>query len=85
MHPLQHSKKKSYCIVTNKENVPLITTRVQKHTINVVRFEGVHEYCGDVLRASGPIELLQYRATIVTASQHGLNPPDKVNDEFKSD
>lgn len=41
--PCDTQKKKSYCIVANKENVPLITTTVQKHTINVVRFEGVHE------------------------------------------
>lgn len=31
-------------------------------------------YCGDVLRASGRIELLQYHATVVTVSQHGLDP-----------
>lgn len=34
-------------------------------------------YCGDVLRASGRIELLQYHATVVTVSLHGLDPPTK--------
>lgn len=82
-------KKKSYCIVANNENVPLITTRVQKHTRNVVRFESVDEKSGYLLWGRAP-SLWAYWTATVPCNHCNRGPArfssaDKVNDGFKSD